>query len=159
MPRPLKKRPKWQSTSATPTVSCEDAQGNTPCYLLRLPLELLAEILSYTRPPALLSLARTSKYFCGILCDPSSSFIWKRARIDPDFLFAIPDPLPNMPEPAYAAVIFDPGKCYICEKRTDRMFHSYAYQVRLCSKVRDLPLPALYTLRRTYLESVQRAVG
>lgn len=154
MVRPLKKRPKQQSTITAPAVEPENAQDNAPCYLLRLPLELLAEILSYTRPPALLSLARTSKYFCGVLCDSASSFIWKRARVDPDGLFAIPDPLPNMPEPAYAAMIFDTGKCFICEERTNRMFHSFAYRARLCFRVRGLPFPTTYTLRTTYSASV-----
>ena len=137
---PSSKRSKRQRTTALPVISHENAQN---CHLFRLPLEILAEILSYTRAPELLSLARTSKYFCGILCDPGSSFIWRRARIDPDFLFAIPDPPPDMPEPAYAAMIFDSGKCYICKKHTSRMFHSYAYRARLCSRVRGSRLPRL----------------
>lgn len=154
MAPPLKKRPKRQFTITAPAVSHEDAQNNEPCYLLRLPPELLAEILSYTRPPALLSLARTSKHFCGVLCDSASSFIWKRARVDPVGLFAIPDPRPNMPEPAYAAMIFDTGKCYICQEPTHRMFHSFALRARLCFRVRGLPFPTTYTLRATYSASV-----
>jgi hypothetical protein len=149
------RRSKRLRTSAAPAVSHEDAQNDTPCYLLRLPMELLAEILSYIRAPTLLSLARTSKSFCNLLCDPGSSFIWKRARIDPDLLFAIPDPHPSMPEPAYAAMIFDPGKCYICQVPTSRMLHSYAFRARLCSKVRGLPLPTMYPLRNLFRERVK----
>ena len=137
MPR-SSKRAKRQPTTASPATPHGNAQN---CRLFRLPLEILAEILSYTRPPELLSLARTSKYFCKTLCDPGSSFMWKQARIDPDTLFVIPDPPPNMPEPAYAAMIFDSGKCYICQEHTSRMFHSYAYRARLCNRVRGLPVP------------------
>ena len=138
---PPSKRAKRQPTSAAPAIPRDSAQDNTPCYLLRLPLEILAEILRYVRLSELLSLARTSKYFCRILCDPGSSFLWKRARMDPDLLFVIPDPPPNMAEPAYAATIFDPGKCYVCQKETNKLFHSYAYRARLCSKVRGFATP------------------
>ena len=115
------------------------------------------DILSYTRPPELLSLARTSQYFCGTLCDSGSSFMWKQARIDPDFLFVIPHPPPNMPEPAYAAMIFDSGKCYICQRYSSKMFCSYTFRARLCSRVRSFPLPPItYTLRKTmFRERVQ----
>ena len=140
MPTSLK-RAKRQSTNAFPSASHERAQNSRQCHLLRIPLEILAEILSYTHPPELLSLARTSKYFCRTLCDPASSFMWKRARIDPDFLFVIPDPPPNMPEPAYAAMIFDSGKCYICQRYSSRMCRSFAFRARLCSRVRSLLLP------------------
>ncbi|SRR5258706_903133 len=152
MPPPLK-RAKRRPTSALPAVSHENAQK---CHLLRLPLEILAEILSYTRPPELLSLARTSKDFCRMLCDPGSSFMWKQARIDPDFLFVIPDPPPYMPEPAYAAMIFDSGKCYICQRYSGKMFRSYAYRARLCSRVRSLTLPHnVYTEKILFRERVQ----
>lgn len=144
MPPPWKKA-KREAARTAPVVPHEDVQNNTPCHLLRLPVEILAEMLSYTRIPDLLSLARTSKYFCGILCDPASSFIWRRTRIDPDFLFVIPDPPPNMPEPAYAAMIFDPGKCCFCYKKTNRMFSSYASRSRLCYAVGGLPFHKAYT--------------
>ena len=136
---PPRKKAKREPTSATPTISHE--QNDAPCHLLRLPLELLAEMLSYTRPPDLLSLARTSKYFCRTLCDPGSSIIWKRARIDHNSSFLVPDPPPNMLEPAYAAMIFDPGKCGICKKKTNRLHSSYACRFRVCAAVRaSLPL-------------------
>src|SRR5258706_12031364 len=82
IPPPLKKA-KRQPTSQPYRMKIRSRQ----CHLLR---EILAEILSNTRPPESLSLARTSKYFCRILCDPGSSLMWKRARIAPDFQFVIP---------------------------------------------------------------------
>jgi len=140
-----RKKTKREATSVTPAILHENVQKNTTCHLLQLPLEILAELLSYTRIPDLLSLARTSKYFCRMLCNPGSSFIWRRARIDPDFLFVIPDPPPNMPEPAYAAMIFDRGKCHFCDKKTNRMFYSYASRSRLCYSVSGLPFHKAYT--------------
>ena len=148
MPPPLKRAKRQPTSALLPVVSHENARNSRQCHLLRLPLEILAEILSYTHPPELLSLARTSKYYCGVLCDPGSSFMWRQARIVPDFLSVIPDPPRYMPEPAYAALIFDSGKCYICRRYSGKMFRSYAYRARLCPRVRSLPLPTTYTLRK-----------
>lgn len=153
MPPPSKKA-KREPTNTAPAVTHDNVPNNTPCHMRRLPLEILAEILSYTRPPDVLALARTSKYFCGILCDPGSSFIWKRARIDPDFLFILPDPPPGMPEPAYAAMIFDPGKCCICKTKTNRMLYSYACRSRLCYGVRGLTLWTRHTLKTLFRQRV-----
>ncbi|KAF9806262.1 hypothetical protein IEO21_08751 [Rhodonia placenta] len=53
-----------------------------PCYLQDLPLEILAEILSYASSPRdVLSLARCNKFFCHTLVNnPDTAFIWRRAR-------------------------------------------------------------------------------
>ena len=156
MPPPFKRA---KRRALLPAVPHEIAQNSRQCHLPRLPLEILAEILSYTRPPELLSLARTSKYYCRTLCDPGSSFMWRHARTDPDVLFAIPDPPPYMPEPAYAAMIFDSGKCYMCRRHSGKMFRSYAYRARLCPRVRSLAPPTTYALRKYYTETVCEAVA
>ena len=85
---------------------------SNPSYLDDLPVEILAEILSYTTTRDILSLTRASKYFCHTLCNKSHDFVWKkaRARFSPA---AIPDPTPNFTEPAYAAVLFDYGLCEV----------------------------------------------
>ena len=46
-----------------------------------------------------------------------------------------------MAEPAYAATIFDFGKCCVFQEETNRMFHSLACQHRLCFKVRGFATP------------------
>lgn len=83
-----------------------------PCYITTIPFELIAEVLSHTSSPRdVLALARCNKYFCATLVvNQSSVFIWRqaRARAKPE---AIPDPLPYLSEPAYAALIFDKGDC------------------------------------------------
>jgi hypothetical protein len=82
------------------------------CHLARLPLELLADVLSYMRTPKeVLALSRCSKYFCATLVgNPAASFIWRdaRQRCVPT---AIPEPTQNFTESSYAAFIFDGGKC------------------------------------------------
>ena len=81
--------------------------------LERIPLEILAEILSYVNSPKdVLSVARCSKHLCTTLVNPSNVMIWRRARhhcVVPD----LPPPMPGWSEPAYAAFIFDPGNCYV----------------------------------------------
>jgi hypothetical protein len=89
------------------------AEQKEPCYMLRLPLEILAEILSYTRTPDILALARTSKHYCAILAiNLSSQYIWKkaRARFTP---LPIPEPTSNFTECSFAAFLFDNGVCEV----------------------------------------------
>ena len=81
-------------------------------YLSHLPLEILAEVLLYTTPRDILAVARTSKFFCNTLVDPSSEFIWKGARTR-NSPIAIPDPTPNFTEASYAAFLFDYGECEV----------------------------------------------
>lgn len=85
-----------------------------PCYMNRIPLELLAEILLYMpSTKSILAMARCSKYFCATLVNNESSvFIWKRVRASSNPQ-PIPDPTPNFTEPAYAAFIFDGGQCEV----------------------------------------------
>lgn len=91
----------------------EDEELPAVNHLVRLPFEMLAETLSYTTPPDILALSRTSRYFCTTLVvNPSSQFIWRHARkrFHP---FRIPDPSPNWTESAYTAFIFDPAPCEV----------------------------------------------
>jgi hypothetical protein len=78
-----------------------------------IPLEILAEVLSYVNSPKdVLSVARCSKHLCATLLNPSNVIIWHRARrhcVVPD----LPPPLPGWSESAYAAFVFDEGHCYV----------------------------------------------
>lgn len=105
---PAKKKAK----SADPrTSSGSDAFGSSP--FAKLPLEIIAEILFYTRcPREVLALARTTKFLCDTLLNSDASYIWKRARRD-CLPAAIPDPSSNFTEPSYAAFIFDQGNCEV----------------------------------------------
>ena len=76
-----------------------------------LPLELLGEILILTESPKhVLAVARSSKFLCTILLDPSSAYIWRAARkiCKPK---ALPEPFPIFTEASYAAFVFDGGRC------------------------------------------------
>ena len=97
-----------QSTAISP----EDTE-QAPCYLTRIPMELLAEILLYMpSTKCILALARCNKYFCATLVKKSSVFIWRNVRASSK-PYAIPDPTPNFTEPAYAVFIFDSGECEV----------------------------------------------
>jgi hypothetical protein len=85
----------------------------TKCHLACVPIEIIADILSYTRTPKdILALTRTSKWLFSVLNSPSAAYIWKNARLRcvPQ---AIPDPLPTFTECSYAAFIFDGGMCHV----------------------------------------------
>ena len=89
--------------SSSPLLSC----------LELIPLEILAEVLSYVNSPKdVLSVARCSKNLCATLLNPSNVTIWRRARrhcVVPD----LPPPLPGWSESAYAAFVFDEGHCEV----------------------------------------------
>ncbi|PCH35278.1 hypothetical protein WOLCODRAFT_107231 [Wolfiporia cocos MD-104 SS10] len=105
------------------------------CNLEHMPLEILAEILSYTTSSRdILALARCSKSFCQLFVNnPNTTFIWRdaRARCVP---IPIPDPTPNFTEASYAAFLFDGGTCEICKSRTKKPYHSFTLRARLCEK-------------------------
>ncbi|KLO09335.1 hypothetical protein SCHPADRAFT_571430 [Schizopora paradoxa] len=99
----------------------------------RLPFELLANVLSFTGACDVLSVARCSRHLCGFLADfPTSSFIWRRARVNTNP--PIPDPLPNLTESAYAALLFDPGPCEQCGTLLRTPFISFGLRLRLCQE-------------------------
>ncbi|KXN81672.1 hypothetical protein AN958_03919 [Leucoagaricus sp. SymC.cos] len=129
-----------------------DANRTTP--LTRLPLELLAEILSFTSTPRdLLSVARTCKALCYQLLSPGAAYIWKNMRdrigLPDPARFKVPVKSKKNPtesfalrvrvepfvgrEAAYAAFVFDGGWCQSCGERTDSMYASYSLRVRLCN--------------------------
>ena len=76
-----------------------------------LPLELISDILLRTTPKDVLALARCNRYFCNLLTDPKTTYIWKATR--QSFNPPVPDPTPNFTEPAYAAYVFDGGACEV----------------------------------------------
>ena len=90
--------------------------GSHRCHLTRMPLELLAEILSYTLSPRdVLALARTGKHFCTILVNnKSTEFIWRQARARAH-MNRIPDPTPNFTEASYASFLFDSKRCEVLQ--------------------------------------------
>lgn len=85
------------------------------CYFFYLPIELIAEVVSYlTSPAELLALTRTCKRLCNLLVNPNTKFMWKaaRERFDPP----VPEPLPWQTESSLAAILFGPTRCPFCQK-------------------------------------------
>ncbi|KAK0192508.1 hypothetical protein F5146DRAFT_1040287 [Armillaria mellea] len=114
---------------AKPTT--EDDQPK-PCYITRLPFELIAEVLLYTHSPKdVLALARCNKFFCATLVSKSSDYIWRYTRNNckPS---PLPEPLQIFTEASYAAFVFDEGKCEECGKVSRLMYDSFALRIRTC---------------------------
>lgn len=106
-----------RSRKRTKMMMDSDAISSKPsprCYFTTLPLELIAEILSYTPSPRdILAVARTCKHFCAVLVNnPASEFIWRHSRAR--FIYGpIPDFSPNFTEASYAAFLFDTKICEV----------------------------------------------
>ncbi|PIL23445.1 hypothetical protein GSI_14756 [Ganoderma sinense ZZ0214-1] len=100
-----------------------------------MPLELLAEILSYAQSTReILSLARTSKHFCNILVNnKSTNFIWRQVRAQA-YPNRIPDFTANFTEASFAAFLFDSKICEVCQKKTRDVYHSFALRGAICDK-------------------------
>lgn len=96
-----------------------------------IPLEILAEVLSYVNSPkGILSVARCSKHLCATLLNPSNVMIWRHARnhcVVPD----LPPPPPGWSESAYAAFVFDEGHCLVRHGHfTPRSHHDRNHSIR-----------------------------
>ena len=106
------------SQSPSPGSEGQELSASSPippkCHLTSLPLELVAEVLSYVPSTRdVLAVTRTCKHFCNVLANnKATDFIWRqaRARSPPQ---PIPDPTPNFPEASYAAFLFDSKTCEV----------------------------------------------
>ena len=141
--RPLEKStvapPKKKTRTAAFFNKANGNDSRRPCYLERMPLEILAEILSYVPyPPSILALARCSKYFCHALVNNSSTtFIWRNARKRCILASGrkLPEPTANFTEASYAAFVFDYGHCEICKSYVRLHYTSYSLRTRVCQHV------------------------
>ncbi|KAH9941639.1 uncharacterized protein BXZ73DRAFT_41589 [Epithele typhae] len=120
---------------------CNGHSKSTPeCFIASVPLEILAEMLSYTVSPRdVLAVARTCKYFCAALVNnPSTTFIWRQARAR-----CLPKPIPDFPsnftEASFAAFLFDHKTCDVCGDRVRGMYRSFSLRIVVCSKVELMP--------------------
>ncbi|KAG9043977.1 hypothetical protein FS837_008933 [Tulasnella sp. UAMH 9824] len=101
-------------------------------FLQRLPVEILAEILSYCSLRTVLAVSRSCKWLCTTLNHPDQAFIWKNARkrLSPP----PPDPPYDVTEPTYAAVIFSAGNCPACKTRQVGPPISFQHRAHFCTK-------------------------
>ncbi|KAF8068872.1 hypothetical protein FPV67DRAFT_1094497 [Lyophyllum atratum] len=118
---------KRRRTKQAPEISTELGR----CLFDKLPFELLAEILIFTKSPKdVLAVARCSRFLCATLLNPSSPFIWKAVRNA--YPVPPPEPMSIFTEASYAAFLFDGGTCEACGKMTDEMYRSFGLRLRLC---------------------------
>ncbi|KAF9265624.1 hypothetical protein L218DRAFT_1075713 [Marasmius fiardii PR-910] len=104
------------------------------CRLSKLPVELLAEILLYTKSPRdVLSVARSCKVLCYTLLHHSNQFIWRYCRMNckPE---PLPEPVARFTEAAYAAFVFDTSNCEVCAQPAPLMAGSYGLRLKICRK-------------------------
>ncbi|KAA1473030.1 hypothetical protein DENSPDRAFT_839441 [Dentipellis sp. KUC8613] len=84
--------------------------------ILKMPLDVLYEILSLLAPVDLVHLARTRKDIRAVLMSRKSSFAWKAARINNPGP-TVPEPPEGMCEPSWANLLFGEDKqCSKCGK-------------------------------------------
>jgi hypothetical protein len=94
------------SAAAGPPNSSGDIQSLS--LFLRLPIEIIGEILRYTSSPRdILSVARCSKSLCKLLLSESADYIWRDRRK----FVGLPEPTNNFTEASYAAFVFNEGEC------------------------------------------------
>lgn len=90
------------------------ANEEPECLFEKLPHELLAEILIYTRSPqTALAVARCSKFLCMTMTNSSSAYIWRKTR--QAALPPLPEPFNAFTESAYASFLFDSGLCEVSQ--------------------------------------------
>ncbi|KAI0077450.1 hypothetical protein K474DRAFT_1707328 [Panus rudis PR-1116 ss-1] len=98
--------------------------------LPELPLDIFYELLGHSTPIELLCLARTNKQFRQILMRKAAARYWKAAR---ENVPGLPDCPPDLSEPAYANLVFDPH-CHNCSKSTAANEPLWALRKRFCKK-------------------------
>ncbi len=84
--------------------------------LMLLPVDIISQILIHTCSTRdVLAVARCNKYLSVMLVDPSNATIWSSTRRNTGQSLhrGMPDPPSGMTEPAYAAFVFDGGKCEV----------------------------------------------
>ncbi|OAX41999.1 hypothetical protein K503DRAFT_767159 [Rhizopogon vinicolor AM-OR11-026] len=89
-------------------------------------LDVLFEIFGFLKPLDLLSLARTSKPFRGLLMSKSNAFIWRASRA---LVPNLPDCPADLCEPQYARLAFDPH-CHNCGDVGHNVI--WQFRVRYC---------------------------
>ncbi|KAJ3825674.1 hypothetical protein EV361DRAFT_915862 [Lentinula raphanica] len=117
--------------------------------LQEIPLELVFEILQYLEPSDLLKLVWVNKDFRSLLMSRSSTFLWRRARINADDM---PNPAFGLSEPAHAHLIFV-NYCSYCQTRCDKVIWECSIRCcKKCMKTRFISLgqalQQYYTLRQ-----------
>ncbi|GJE86840.1 hypothetical protein PsYK624_029230 [Phanerochaete sordida] len=96
--------------------------------LPEMPLDVVAEIMSYLEPLDLLHLARTSRHYRTFMLSRGSAFMWRAARENVDGFPPCPE---DMSEPALANLLFC-AFCHGCGRaRCDKIY--WDLKARYCN--------------------------
>ncbi|RDX56503.1 hypothetical protein OH76DRAFT_1395620 [Lentinus brumalis] len=113
--RPTKRR-RRNANAKDDSGSCMPGKGSrrkkSLSMLPDMPLDILYEIFAHLHPYDLLHLTRTTKPLRVLLMNRSATTVWKRAR---ENVPGLPDCPPDLSEPAFANLAFDPH-CHFCIK-------------------------------------------
>ncbi|KAG8707676.1 hypothetical protein FRC08_000362 [Ceratobasidium sp. 394] len=106
--------------------------------LMEMPIEIFTEIAYLLTPGDLIALARSSKFFRGVLLQRSAIHMWRRAQQNMPRLPSCPF---HMCEPQYAALVFSKS-CTLCGASATAKLDPNLH-VRLCPSCRDTQLREL----------------
>jgi hypothetical protein len=110
--KPVRSRARKGGLSLLPTMSLDVLfeVSFTPCLVyIQLNHYPSQQIFGFLKPLDLLSLARTSKAFRNLLMRKSNAFIWRASR---SLIPNLPECPPDLSEPQYACLAFDPH-CHV----------------------------------------------
>ncbi|KAJ8085525.1 hypothetical protein PM082_004343 [Marasmius tenuissimus] len=113
---------KRQRTGNEPKIAQHSLDGS-------LSMEVLYKIFGYLEPYDILKLSRANKKLRGILMSRSAEAVWKASRRNVD----LPDPFPDMSEPAFANLLFYPH-CKFCDQATNDNLILWSAGIRCCRK-------------------------
>ncbi|KZV73685.1 hypothetical protein PENSPDRAFT_648655 [Peniophora sp. CONT] len=111
-----------------------------------LPMDILYEIFAHLSPADLLSLARTTKSFRGILLSRQSTFLWRNVLDTASAEGGYPPRPEDMDEPAWANLVFGGSWCETCGSKTSKDV-LWAVRRRLCKNCREKNMITIYGLK------------
>lgn len=94
--------------------------------IMKLPVDIFAEVCQYLKPVDLLQLARSSRRLREILISKDAKTVWRTSR---SLIEDLPDCPEDMTEPEYATLMFEIG-CQQCDAKTRKTY--YKLRLRMC---------------------------
>ncbi|TDL20765.1 IDO-domain-containing protein [Rickenella mellea] len=127
----------------TPTATTRKRIKGKLSLLPTLAIEILFEIFVYLQPPDVINIMYTSRGFRTLLISPSSTFIWKTARLNVEGFPDLPD---DLSEIQYAKLAFDPH-CSKCGKKTQNV-PQWEVRARFCDACLKVEFPKVLGIVR-----------
>ncbi|KAF4601108.1 hypothetical protein EYR40_005216 [Pleurotus pulmonarius] len=99
--------------------------------LINLPCEIILKIVEVAHPKDMLTMARVSKQFRGLLLHPSSASLWRHSLSlhEP----ALPECPASMSEPCWAHLVFE-EQCTFCGATDEAAEVNWYLRVRSCKQ-------------------------